>query len=182
VTASPQTSQSTVSVVSPWGISPVDPQWSHVQRAMRASLAHTGGVISRELASDLRDIGLTWSPVKGDWFVIPDHGLDELEFVVSDMVIETLRMALGRQMLAFNGTTEWAMDTLAASDALWLPREDQLRAILGEAFMALEHLPGETPGYAVSMLLGDTEQRYVDVDPEAAYARAALALLGATDE
>jgi hypothetical protein len=27
------------------------------------------------------------------------------------------------------------------------------------------------------MLLGDTEQRYVDVDPEAAYARAALALL-----
>jgi hypothetical protein len=136
-------------------------------------------VITRELATHLRDAGLTWTPTKGDWFVIPGHGLDELEFVVSDMVIETRRMALGRQMLAFNGTTEWAMDTLAASEALWLPREDQLRAVLGEAFMALEHLPGETPGYAVSLLIGDTEQRFVDIDVESAYARAALALLRA---
>jgi hypothetical protein len=146
------------------------------------SVAHTGGVISRQLAAELRDAGLTWSPAKGDRFVIPGHGMDELEFVVSDMVIETRRMALGRQMLAFNGTTEWAMDTLAASEALWLPREDQLRGILGEAFIALQYLPGETPGYAVSMLLGDTEQRYVDVDVESAYARAALALLAATLE
>jgi hypothetical protein len=134
-------------------------------------------VISRELAADLRDAGLPWSPAKGDWFVIPDHGLDQLEFVVSDMVIEARRMALGRQLLAFNGTTEWAMDTLAASEALWLPREDQLRGVLGEAFMGLEYLPGETPGYAVTMLLGASEQRYVDVDVESAYARAALALL-----
>ena len=137
-------------------------------------------MISRQLATALRDSGLAWAPTKGDWFVIPDKGLDELEFVVSDMVVETRRMAFDRQLLAFNGTTEWAMDTLAASDALWLPREDQLRAVLGEAFMGLEHLPGETPGYAVSMLLGDTEQRFVDVDVESAYARAALALLGAT--
>lgn len=134
-------------------------------------------MISRRLAADLRTAGLPWAPAKGDWFVIPDHGLDELEFVVSDMVVETRRMALGRQMLTFNGTTEWAMDTLAASEALWLPREDQLRAVLGEAFIGLEHLPGETPGYAVSLLIGDTEQRFVDIDVESAYARAALALL-----
>jgi hypothetical protein len=137
-------------------------------------------VISRQLASDLRDAGLMWTPVKGDWFVIPDHGLDQLEFVVSDMVIETRRMAMGRQMLAFNGTTEWAMDTLAASDALWLPRENQLREVLGEAFIGLEHIPGETPGYAVSTLIGNTEERFVDVDVEEAYARAALALLRST--
>jgi hypothetical protein len=134
-------------------------------------------VISRELAASLRDAGLAWTPTKGDWFVIPGKGLDELEFVVSDMVVETRRMAFDRQLLAFNGTTEWAMDTLAASDALWLPREDQLRALLGEAFMGLIYLPGETPGYAVSMLLGDAEERFVDVDVESAYARAALALL-----
>jgi hypothetical protein len=139
-------------------------------------------VIPRQLAEDLRDAGLTWVPAKGDWFVIPDHGLDELEFVVSDMVIETRRMALGRQMLAFNGTTEWAMDTLAASEALWLPREDQLREVLGEAFMALEYIPGETPGYAVSMLVGDSEERFVDIDVDAAYARAALAFLASTDQ
>lgn len=137
-------------------------------------------MISRQLAADLREAGLDWRPAKGDWFVIPEHGLDELEFVISDMVIETRRMARGRQMLAFNGTTEWAMDTLAASDALWLPREDQLRALLGEAFIGLEYIPGEAPGYAVSMLLGDTEQRFVDVDVAAAYARAALALLEST--
>jgi hypothetical protein len=137
-------------------------------------------VISRQLAADLRDAGLPWSPVKGDWFVIPEHGLDELEFVISDMVIETRRMAFDRQLLAFNGTTEWAMDTLAASEALWLPREDQLRAILGEALIGLEYIPGESPGYAVSMLLGDTEQRFVDVDAASAYARAALALLETT--
>jgi hypothetical protein len=136
-------------------------------------------VISRELAARLREAGLAWTPRKGDWFVIPGKGLDELEFVISDMVIETRRMAFDRQLLAFNGSTEWAMDTLAASDALWLPREDQLRAVLGEAFIGLEYLPGETAGYAVSLLIGDSEQRFVDVDVDSAYARAALALLRA---
>jgi hypothetical protein len=134
-------------------------------------------VISRKLARDLRDAGLGWSPTKGDWFVVPDKGMDDLEFVVSDMAVETRRMALGREALAFNGTTEWALDMLAASEALWLPREDQLRDLLGEAFIGLEHIPGETPGFAVSLLVGDTEQRFVDIVVEEAYARAALALL-----
>jgi hypothetical protein len=136
-------------------------------------------VISRELAADLRSAGLSWTPSKGDWFVIPDKGLDALEFVISDMVIETRTMAFDKKLLAFNGTTEWAMDMLAASEALWLPREEQLRELLGEAFIGLEHLPGETPGYAVSMLIGDTERRFVDVDVATAYGRAALELLRA---
>lgn len=139
-------------------------------------------MISAELATRLRNAGLRWSPAQGDWFVIPDRDLDELVFVVSDMVVETRRTGPGREMLTFNGTTEWALDTLAASEALWLPREDQLRMLLGEAFIGLEHLPGETPGYAVSLLLGDTEQRFVDIDVEAAYGRAALALLEASGE
>ena len=146
-------------------------------RTADGSFQHTVLVISRQLASDLRRAGLTWTPAKGDWFVIPDKGLDGLEFVISDMVVETRQMAMGRQLLAFNGTTEWAMDMLAASEALWLPRESQLREVLGEAFIGLEHIPGETPGYAVSTLVGNTEQRFVDIDVEAAYGRAALALL-----
>src|SRR4051812_19591986 len=97
------------------------------------------------------------------------------------MVVEARRMALGRQMLAFNGTTEWALDTLAASEALWLPREDQLREALGEAFVGLQYLPGETPGYAVSVLVGDAEERFVDVEVESAYARAVLALIASVD-
>lgn len=134
-------------------------------------------MISRELAAELRSAGLSWTPSKGDWFVIPDKGLDALEFVISDMVIETRTMAFDKKLLAFNGTSEWAMDMLAASEALWLPHEEQLRELLGEAFIGLEHLPGETPGYAVSMLIGDTECRFVDVDVAKAYGRAALELL-----
>lgn len=137
-------------------------------------------MIDLDLARALRDAGLTWTPAAGDRFLVPDRDLDDMLFVVSDMVVETRRMAFDRQLLAFNGTTEWAMDTLAASEALWLPREDQLRELLGEAFMGLEYIPGEAPGYAVSMLLGDHEERYVDVDVESAYARAALALLAST--
>jgi len=137
-------------------------------------------VITRALGEARRTAGLAWAPANGDRFLVPDRDLDDQVFVVSDMVIETRRMAMGRQMLAFNGTTEWAMDTLAASEALWLPREDQLRQVLGEAFIGLEHIPGETPGYAVSTLIGNSEERFVDIDVEQAYARAALALLRST--
>jgi len=134
-------------------------------------------VISREQALALRDAGLTWVPAKGDRFAVLDHDLDDEVFVLSDMVIERLQPPNGQPVFAFNGTVEWALDSLEAADALWLPREDQLRDALGEAFMELAYLPGETPGYAVSMLLGDREKRYVDVDAESAYARAVLALL-----
>jgi hypothetical protein len=135
-------------------------------------------VISRDLACQLRDAGLSWAPAKGDRFIVPDRDLDDEVFVISDMVIENLRLPKGQQMLAFNGTTEWALDSLEAADAVWLPREDQLRESLGEAFVALQLLPGEPTGHAVTALMRDGERRFVDVDVESAYARAVLALLG----
>jgi hypothetical protein len=131
-------------------------------------------MIPLDLARALRDAGLVWRPTKGDWFVIPDRDLDDEVFVVSDMVIERVQPAGGQELLAFNGTTEWALDSLEAGEALWLPREDQLRDHLGEAFVGLEQLPGEQPGYAVTRLLEDGQRRYVDVDPASAYARAVL--------
>jgi hypothetical protein len=134
-------------------------------------------VITRALAETLREAGLTWAPANGDRFVVPDRDLDDQVFVISDMVIESLRLPRGTQVLAFNGTTEWALDSLEASEAIWLPREDQLREALGEAFISLELIPGATSGYGVRLLVGDSEQRFVDVDVEAAYARAVLALL-----
>ena len=133
---------------------------------------------ARDLREAMEHAGIPWMPAPGDRFLVPDRDFDE-PFIVSEMVIEVRDLPSGR-LIRFNGTTEWAMDTLAASEALWLPREDQLREILGEAFMGLEYIPGEAPGYAVAMLLGDSEQRYVDVDVESAYARAALALLAST--
>ena len=134
-------------------------------------------VITRALAETLREAGLSWAPANGDRFVVPDRDLDDQVFVISDMVIESLRLPRGNQVLAFNGTTEWALDSLEASEAIWLPREDQLREALGEAFMSLDLLPGATSGFAVRLLVGDNEERFVDVDVEGAYARAVLALL-----
>jgi hypothetical protein len=143
-------------------------------------MCQAGAVITRALAETLRAAGLSWAPANGDRFVVPDRDLDDQVFVISDMVIESLRLPRGNQVLAFNGTTEWALDSLEASEAIWLPREDQLRDALGEAFMSLELIPGATSGFAVSLLVGDTEQRFVDVDVESAYARAVLALLEST--
>jgi hypothetical protein len=131
---------------------------------------HTGFVLSIELARALRDAGVRWEPARGDAFVIPDRDLDDHVFVLSDMVVQTLHPPDGPPILAFNGTTEWALDSLEAHEALWLPREDQLRALLGVAFESFERVPGPPDGYAVSA----GGARFVDVTPEAAYARAVL--------
>ncbi|NYD40770.1 pilus assembly protein CpaE [Nocardioides panaciterrulae] len=127
----------------------------------------------------LRAAGVRWTPARGDRFAVPDRDLDDHVFVLSDMVVELLEVPDGDRILAFNGTTEWALDALEASEAVWLPREDQLRALLGDAFVSLERLPGPTGGWAVTLDLAGTPSRHLDVDPEAAYVRALLALLAA---
>ena len=132
---------------------------------------NTGPVLSLELALALRAAGVAWHPTPGDAFVVPDHDLDEHVFVLSDMVIQTVEVPDGPPILAFNGTTEWALDSLEASEAVWLPREDQLRALLDAAFVSLERVPGPPEGYAVTTTSG----RHVDVTAEAAYARAVVA-------
>ena len=132
-------------------------------------------MLTIELARALREAGLTWSPQRGDTFVIPDRDLDDQVFVLSDMVIEQQDVPGGKPILAFNGTTEWALDSLEAHDAVWLPREDQLRDLLGDAFVSLEQATGPIGGYVVTMA---DDTRHVDVDAACAYGRALLANLG----
>ena len=132
-------------------------------------------MLSFQLATALRDAGATWRPAPGDAFVVPDRDLDEHVFVLSDMVIQTVEVPDGPAILAFNGTTDWALDSLEANEAVWLPREDQLRELLGEEFVSLERLPGAAVGYAVILTGG---RRYLDVNSSAAHARALLANLG----
>jgi len=137
-------------------------------------------VLPLELAVALRDAGMQWAPAPGDAFVVPDRDLDEHVFVLSDMVVQQVQPPDGPAILAFNGTTEWALDSLEADQALWLPREDQLRTLLGTSFVALERapgLPGVAEGYAVVLRSGRVESRHVDLTAEAAYARALLARL-----
>lgn len=132
-------------------------------------------MISVELATALREAGVAWRPRRGDAFVVPDRDLDDQVFVLSDMVIEPQDVPGGPPILAFNGTTEWALDSLEAHDAVWLPREDQLRDLLGEVFGSLEQAGGPVGGYVVTLADGG---RHVDVDAACAYARALLANLG----
>jgi hypothetical protein len=134
-------------------------------------------MLALDLARALRDAGLSWRPTKGDRFVIPDRDMDDQVFVLSDMVIERFQPPSGDELLAFNGTTEWALDSLESGEVLWLPREDQLREELGEVFLGLERLPGTPAGYAVTVADGTETRRYVDVAAEPAYARALLDLL-----
>jgi hypothetical protein len=95
-------------------------------------------MISDDLARALRDAGVRWQPASGDRFRIEKQALTDEIFTVSEMVIEEHRHEAG-SYFGFNGTTEWALDSVPTSDTLWLPREDQLRELLGAAFVSLHH-------------------------------------------
>ena len=127
-----------------------------------------------DLARRLRTAGLTWTPRAGDRFVLPVAGMEEEVFVISDLTVDVHHFKTG-DVIGFNGTTEWALDSVEQDKAVWLPREDQLRDLLGETFVMLEQLDG---GYAVSVLRVDgSVERHADIEAERAYARAVLAAL-----
>jgi hypothetical protein len=98
---------------------------------------HDGVVISVKLAIRLREAGVTWEPAPGDRFVIPDRDLDDQTFVLSDMIVQVHELPRAT-VIGFNGTTEWALDDIERDEAIWLPREDQLRGMLGDAFSRLD--------------------------------------------
>lgn len=129
-------------------------------------------MITVELARALRDAGLRWHPATGDRFVINKPGVDDDVYTVSEMTVERHDYPTGT-VLGFNGTTEWALDSVSAAEALWLPREDQLRELLGPAFVSL------TAGYTVVATIGGAEQPFEDADPALAYGRALLAYIAA---
>lgn len=128
------------------------------------------GRISNELARALRDSGLVWHPRAGDAFLIDMVEADDEVFVLSDMTVEAHEFSTGT-VLGFNGTTEWALDSVAIDDALWLPHEHQLRDLLGPAFRGLE------PGFTVSVTIDGAPLRFEADAAANAYARALLALL-----
>ncbi len=135
-------------------------------------------MLSPELAIRLRDAGLRWHPARGDAFVVPGRDLDDHVFVLSDMVVELVDVPGGTSILAFNGTTEWALDRLEAGSAVWVPSEAQLRGLLGDAFVGLERVSGPPAAYAVTVQVASGRARHLDVAAEPAYARALLAVLG----
>jgi hypothetical protein len=133
-------------------------------------------VISTALARALRDSGLVWRPAIGDAFLIDRVEVDVEIFHLSDMTVEAHEFTTGT-VLGFNGTTEWALDSVSIEDALWLPSETQLRELLRSAFTTLNAVG---PGYAVTASVDGFARVFEAALAEDAYARALLAIIDAT--
>lgn len=135
-------------------------------------------MITRELAIALRQAGLVWLPQSGDRFLLDLPGDVEREveaevFTVSEMTIEARRTPSGTD-LAFNGTTEWALDAVELADTVWLPREDQLRDLLRGTFRRLVRVEDS---FLVEIEISGETLRFEHPDPSEAYGRALLDLV-----
>ena len=127
-------------------------------------------MISTDLARELALAGLRWRPASGDAFSIEGDGFEGDVFIVSEMTVEAHEYDTGT-ILGFNGTTEWALDSVALEQSLWLPHEHQLRELLGGTFVALR------AGYTVELLLGGRSVEFTSADAAEAYGAALLALI-----
>ena len=96
-------------------------------------------MISLHLARKLKAAGLVWQATTNDFFAIPDRGMDERQFVLSDMQAQ-LDIFRGWPVVTFHGTAEWALDYILTSEVVWMPREEQLREAL------LSQLPNQASG------------------------------------
>jgi hypothetical protein len=130
-------------------------------------------VLSVTLARALRDGGLRWDPAPGDRFVVADRDMDDEVFTLAEMTVEVHDIPDG-QVLGFNGTVEWALDSVQVRDALWLPSEAQLRVRLGATFRRLEPVAGE---WQVVLSLSGEERAFRARDAADAYGRALLYLI-----
>jgi len=138
--------------------------------ATRRLLEHNHGMLSIELARSLAAQGMRWNPASGDSFCLDGDDFDGEVFILSDMTIEAHEFDTGT-ILGFNGTTEWALDSVSLDAALWMPREDQLREMLGGTFVSLNR-SGES--FVVETTLGSFEA----TDAGQAYGLALLELVG----
>ena len=116
-------------------------------RASSGAPGDTEQVIGLDLALALRAAGLRWTPAPGDRFVLPNRGMDEDVFVLSNMTVEVHEFPNGK-VIGFNGVTEWALDSVDQREALWMPAEHQLRELLGGLFVSLETGPAGLRGDA----------------------------------
>ena len=126
-------------------------------------------MIGLDLARALRDAGVRWTPEPGDRFVIDAADLAGEIYWISELTVEVQRMKTG-DVLGFNGTTEWALDSVTLDQSLWLPREDQLRTMLGDMFVSL----ARDGDWVLTTALDGDERVLRGEDPETLYATALL--------
>lgn len=137
-------------------------------------------MISLATARRLKAAGLAWQPALHDFFAIPERSMDERVFVIGDL-LATVEVIQGRPVVAFQGASEWALDNLAVSEAVWLPREDQVRALLESALLEKGHaetrLDGGLNGYACTIILGGEARTFHASQAVEAYAAVLLDLI-----
>ena len=104
--------------------------------------------------------------------MLPGLDMDDEIFVLSNMVVDVHDFPGGR-FLGFNGTVEWALDSVQQESALWLPNESQLRERLGGSFIRFER---DDDAYAVVLQVAGNETRTRHEDPAEAYGLALLYL------
>ncbi|MEP7763710.1 pilus assembly protein CpaE [Sanguibacter sp. 25GB23B1] len=136
-------------------------------------------MISHDLAHTLALAGLRWRPTPGDRFAIDAEELTDAVFTVSDMTIEVHEYPNGT-VLGFNGTTEWALDSVELDQALWYPSEEQLRTLLGGSFRALRRTDEPEPRFQVEIVLHGEPTVFTHAVAAEAYARALLRLITAS--
>lgn len=122
------------------------------------------------LARSLRTAGLRWTPASGDRFVIDKPEVGDDVFTVSEMTVEAHSYPSGT-VLGFNGTTEWALDSVGLDEVLWLPDEGQLRGLLGDAFRSLR--AADDGFVATIVFLGETRE-FAGATADEAYGEALL--------
>lgn len=134
-------------------------------------------MISLPLARALRDAGLRWDPAPGDRFVVADRGMDDEVFTLAEMTVDVHDFP-GERVIGFNGTVEWALDSIQARHCVWLPAESQLRERLAGAFRSLERCDD---GWQVTVQVGTTTYEARTKSAEEAYGRALLRLITGTE-
>ncbi len=115
-----------------------------------------------------------------DFFAIPDRGFDDRLFVITDMLVN-IENVLGSNVVAFQGASEWALDYLVTSEAVWMPDESQLRRMLEERLLKEKgsslSLTWSMNTYRCEILFRGSPLTFEDVDASTAYAKALLHLL-----
>ena len=137
-------------------------------------------MISVTLAQQLKVAGLDWTPAKNDFFLVPDRGLDDTIFVISDMAVLVLKLQ-GELSVIFHGTPEWALDHIVVSELVWLPTETQIRQILerhliSETQPALQLL-SQPDGYQCRIMLNEVQMSFDAFGASDAYGLALLHIL-----
>lgn len=135
-------------------------------------------MISLLMAQRLKQAGLAWTPRLHDFFAIPERGMDTRIFVISDLQANIEKL-FGSEVVAFQGASEWALDYLVTSEAVWMPREDQLREALltrlPEAYLSMKF---SQQSCYLEVRSGVLKLAYDSQNVEDAYGQALLQELG----